>query len=79
MKPMFLPGVENNPEPGPYYESLQTMPASGEEYSQNWHLFAFRPRATEHLAKVHARDHAGAGADRARPSGADCRLYVAVD
>ena len=29
MKPMFLPGVENNPEPGPYYESLQTVRASG--------------------------------------------------
>ena len=28
MKPMFLPGVENNPEPGPYHESLQTMGAS---------------------------------------------------
>lgn len=26
---MFLPGVENNPEPGPYYESLQTRRASG--------------------------------------------------
>jgi alkylhydroperoxidase family enzyme len=51
MKPMFLPGVEHNPQPGPYYESLQTMRGSGVEYPQIWHLFAFRPQATGHLAK----------------------------
>ena len=27
------------------------MQASGTEYMQIWHLFAFRPQATEHLAK----------------------------
>lgn len=47
---MFLPGVEQNPKPGPYYDSLQTMRGSGAEYPQIWHLFAFLPQATEHLA-----------------------------
>lgn len=51
MKPMFLPGVENNPKPGPYYDSLQTMRAKGGEYPQIWHLFSFQPQATEHLAR----------------------------
>ena len=51
MDPMFLPDVENNPQPGPYYENLQAMRNSGAEYPQIWHLFAFRPQATEHLAR----------------------------
>jgi len=51
MKPMFLPGVEENPQPGPYCDSLRMMQAAGKEYPQIWHLFAFRPQATEHLAK----------------------------
>ncbi len=51
MKPMFLPGVENNPQPGPYKDALQGMRSAGKEYPQIWHLFAFLPRATEHLAK----------------------------
>ena len=36
---MFLPTVENNPKP------------RGEEYSQIWHLFAYRPDAAHHLAQ----------------------------
>ena len=51
MKPMFLPGVEQNPQPGPYYDSLKMMHAAGQEYPQIWHMFAFRPQATEHLAR----------------------------
>ena len=51
MEPMFLPGVENNPQPGPYYDSLRTMQQAGCEYPQIWHLFAFLPKATEHLAR----------------------------
>ena len=50
-KPMFLPEVEQNPQPGPYYDSLRTMQEAGKEYPQIWHLFAFRPQATEHLAR----------------------------
>ena len=49
-KPMFLPGVEGSPQPGPYRDLIQTMQASGAEYPQIWHLFAFLPKATEHLA-----------------------------
>jgi hypothetical protein len=51
VKPMFLRGVENNPQPGPYNDSLQPMRAAGKEYPQIWHLFAFRQQAGEHLAK----------------------------
>jgi alkylhydroperoxidase family enzyme len=51
MKPMFLPGVEHNPQPGPYLDALRTMQAASSEYPQIWHLFAFLPRATEHLAR----------------------------
>lgn len=51
MKPMFLPAVERNPQPGAYRDAIQTMQASGAEYPQIWHLFAFRPEATQHLAR----------------------------
>jgi len=51
MKPMLLPDVEQNPQPGPYAAAIQTMQASGNEYPQIWHLFAYRPEATEHLAR----------------------------
>jgi alkylhydroperoxidase family enzyme len=51
MKPMFLPGVEQHEEPGPYRALIEQMRQQGAEYPQIWHLFAFLPRATEHLAK----------------------------
>lgn len=51
MKPMYLPGVEQNPQPGPYYDSMRMMKEAGQEYPQIWHMFAFRPQATEHLAR----------------------------
>jgi alkylhydroperoxidase family enzyme len=51
MEPLFLPDVENNPEPGPYADMLRSIQATGGEYSQIWHLFAFKPGATEHLAR----------------------------
>jgi hypothetical protein len=51
MKPMFLPGVENDPKPGPYLEGIRMLQRNGEEYPQIWHLFAYRPAATEHLAR----------------------------
>ena len=49
--PMFLPDVERNPKPGPWADSIRTMQAAGKEYPQIWHMFAFRPDATEHLAR----------------------------
>lgn len=51
MKPMFLPGVENDPKPSPYRDLILNMQASGAEYPQIWHLFAYLPQATQHLAK----------------------------
>ena len=51
MKQMFLPDVEQNPQPGPYRTLIEQMQAQGAEYPQIWHLFAFLPQATEHLAR----------------------------
>ncbi len=51
MQPMFLPGVEQNPQPSPYADMIRMMQGSGAEYPQIWHMFAFRPRATNHLAR----------------------------
>jgi hypothetical protein len=50
MEAMFLPGVEHNPQPGPYADALRMMQAAA-EYPQIWHLFAFKPHATDHLAR----------------------------
>jgi len=51
MEPMFLPGVEENPQPGAYCDLIQMMRRNGAEYPQIWHMFAFRPQATQHLAR----------------------------
>jgi hypothetical protein len=51
MKPMFLSQVEQNPQPGPYRTLIEQMQAQGAEYPQIWHLFAYLPRATDHLAR----------------------------
>jgi hypothetical protein len=48
---MFLPGVENNPKAGPYADNIRAMQAAGAEYPQIWHMFAFLPEATTHLAR----------------------------
>jgi hypothetical protein len=51
MKPMFLPDVENGPQPGPYRDVIEQMKARGAEYPQIWHLFAYLPSATVHLGR----------------------------
>ncbi len=51
MDPTFLPGVENNPQPSPYTDLIRTAQAAGSEYMQIWHLFAFKPEMTTHLAR----------------------------
>jgi len=51
MKPMFLPDVERNPQPGPYRALIEQMQRQDAEYPQIWHLFAYLPSATEHLAR----------------------------
>lgn len=48
---MFLPEVENNVEPGAYLDAIRAMQGAGPEYPQIWHMFAFLPRATDHLAR----------------------------
>jgi hypothetical protein len=51
MKPMFLPDIENNPQPSPYRTLIEQMQTQGVEYPQIWHLFAYLPKATDHLAR----------------------------
>ena len=51
MKPMFLPGVEAQPQPSGYLDAIEMMRTKGMEYPQIWHLFAFLPKATGHLAR----------------------------
>jgi hypothetical protein len=62
MKPMFLPGVEQNPQPGPYADIIRTMQTSGSEYPQIWHMFAYLPQATDHLARFTQEIMRGPGA-----------------
>jgi uncharacterized peroxidase-related enzyme len=50
MQPMFLPGVESQPQPSPYADLIRAGQA-GSEYSQIWHLFAYKPGMTSHLAR----------------------------
>jgi hypothetical protein len=51
MEPMFLPGVEGDPKPGHYADLIRMAGAKGMEYPQIWHMFAFLPQATQHLAR----------------------------
>ena len=51
MKPMFLPGVEQDPKPSAYRTLIEQMQQQGLEYPQIWHLFAFKPEATQHLER----------------------------
>ena len=51
MEPMFLPEVEGNPKPSSFTDSIRMMQAGGGEYPQIWHMFAYLPGATAHLAR----------------------------
>jgi hypothetical protein len=51
MKPMFLPDVERKMEPSAFTSLIRAMRESGPEYPQIWHMFAFLPNATGHLAR----------------------------
>jgi alkylhydroperoxidase family enzyme len=48
---MFLAGVEHNPQPCAYRTLIEQMRTQNQEYPQIWHLFAFLPGATDHLAR----------------------------
>ena len=50
MKPMFLPAVEGGAKASPYADAIAQMQSAGKEYPQIWHLFAYLPDATAHLA-----------------------------
>lgn len=50
MEPMFLRDVEAHQGSGPMAERIATMRGQGLPVPQIWHLFAFKPRANEHLA-----------------------------
>jgi hypothetical protein len=51
MKPMFLPGVERAERVSPFTALIRGMQESGNEYPQIWHMFAYLPKATDHLAR----------------------------
>ena len=48
--PTWLPDVEANPQPSPYADLIRAAKSAGREHWQIWHLFAFRPEVTSHLA-----------------------------
>jgi alkylhydroperoxidase family enzyme len=47
---MYLPDIESHPATGPYGERIAAARAQGTPLPQIWHLFAFKPTMTEHLA-----------------------------
>lgn len=51
MPPMFLMDVEQHPQPCAYTDAIRAMQAAGSEYPQIWHMFAYLPKATEHMAR----------------------------
>jgi alkylhydroperoxidase family enzyme len=51
MEEMFLKDVEQNRSEGRYAEMIEGMKSQGGTIPQIWHLFAFKPDRTDHLAK----------------------------
>ncbi len=50
MQAMYLPEVENNPDPqGDYSPLIAMLRGAGLDVPQIMHLFAFKPAATQHL------------------------------
>lgn len=52
LQPLFLADVENNPQPGPYYELIVAAKSSGAEYWRIWNLLAFRPKIADALVRL---------------------------
>jgi alkylhydroperoxidase family enzyme len=50
MEPMYLKDVEEKPAEGAVGEMIERMKAQGAAVPQIWHLFAFKPDITQHLA-----------------------------
>lgn len=52
MRPFFLPGVENNPDPSSDFAPvIQQARKAGTEMSPVWLLAAFKPAASRHLMR----------------------------
>ena len=51
MDPMFLADVEKHEGDDNYTKAIQMMKATGSEYPQILHMFAFRMKATVHLER----------------------------
>ena len=52
MRCMHLHAVEDNTgRTGPYAAMIDRARAAGQPYSQIWHLFAYKPGATQHLER----------------------------
>ena len=51
MDPMYLRDVENNPGTGMYARLIQQAKENGMPIPQIRYLFAFKPQATDHLAR----------------------------
>lgn len=51
IEPIFLPDVQNKPQPGGRGDAIRTMQEAGKEYPLIWHLFAYRPQVTDHLGR----------------------------
>lgn len=50
-RPLFLPDIQNKPKPSRYMDLIQAARSSGHETWNIWYLLAFRPEATQHLAR----------------------------
>jgi hypothetical protein len=48
---MFLKEVESKRGESSYDEKIEAMQAQGFPVPEIWHLFAFKPEATQHLAR----------------------------
>ncbi len=51
MKQMFLPEIERGAKPSAWADLIEAAQKRGAEYPQIWHLFAYLPQATQHLAR----------------------------
>jgi uncharacterized peroxidase-related enzyme len=49
---LLLSDVENNQQPGPYFDLIAAAKSSGTEYWRIWNLLAFRPRVSEALVRL---------------------------
>jgi uncharacterized peroxidase-related enzyme len=51
VKSLYLPGVEEHPQPGIYRDLIAAARGRNAEYSKIWDLFAFQQTFTVHLAR----------------------------